>query len=75
MNGVMLTLYEYWWQAIRPKTPIAKIIVPLILIKIVAILAIWGYFFGPSSKIEVNRSTIDQSIFHLIQSTPQEIHQ
>jgi hypothetical protein len=75
MNGVILTLREYWWQAIQPKSPLAKIIVPLILIKIIAILAIWGYFFGPSSKIEVGRSAIDQSVFHLTQSTSQEIPQ
>ena len=71
MNGMCASVFEYWGEAIRPRSRLSKIIVPLLIIKAIAILLIWVTFFGPSTKHDPGSSEIDAHVFLL----PAEQHQ
>ena len=71
MNNVYASIFEYWGEAIRPRTRLGKIIVPLLFIKAIAILFIWIAFFGPSTKHDPGAPEIDAHVFLL----PAEQHQ
>ncbi|MGB0749007.1 MAG: cytochrome oxidase putative small subunit CydP [Magnetospiraceae bacterium] len=62
MRAVATVLLQYWGSAIRPKTPLARRIVPLLFFKLLAITAIWLLFFGPAQRPDMDDSTLENRL-------------
>jgi hypothetical protein len=72
MKGLIGILCEYWYEGIRPKSRFARILVPLLAVKIAVISLLWVLFFGPSTQPEVGVQAIDTAVFSLSTSPSEE---
>jgi len=65
MNGMIATILEYWHEGIRPRTPLSRMIVPLLAFKFAFIILLYLIFFGPSTQHDPGLSEIDADVLHL----------
>ena len=64
-RGVLIALASYWSEAIRPRTRMGRLIVPVLLVKLAALVLIKVLFFGPATRTAVDAQAIDAAVFHL----------
>jgi hypothetical protein len=63
MAGVLKSLGAFINAGVRPRTPLARGIVTILVVKVCAILLIKFTFFGPGHQVEVTDSSVDRALF------------
>lgn len=74
MNAVLSSLAAYLVAGVRPPTPLAKAIVLVLVVKLIAIAGAGVFLFSSSGRLVVDSSAVSRLISPSVSSTNEGRH-
>jgi hypothetical protein len=62
MNAVLSSLAAFLAAGVRPPTPLARAIVLVLIVKLIAIMAVGVFLFSSSGRLVVDSATVSRLI-------------